>query len=315
MGGLRISNEVILAKTESSYGLDPTPVVATNSILVRNVSMSAEGLRMNARAAIRGSIGQLQDVWGGQLARITFEVEMKGSGTAGTAPEVGPLIEACGFEETIVAVTSVTYKPESDAHESVTIYYFEGGRKRHILRGCRGTVTFKLEAGGIMLATFELVGHHDEPTDQTQPIPVYNAQVPKAGLGMAVAVNGVSAIVARSWEWMANNVIATPPSLAAVDGYGDVAITGRDVGGSIVLETELDSVIDHDLLWRAGTRFAFTSGTLGSTAGNRIVVSTPSSSTYVRNSEMQDGEGLRLRNITYGVDDSTANQELSIAFT
>ena len=87
MGGLRISNEVILAKTETTYGTDPTPVVASNSILIRNPNLSSEGLRMNERAAIRASLGQLQDVFGGTLARLTFECEVKGSGAAGTAPE------------------------------------------------------------------------------------------------------------------------------------------------------------------------------------------------------------------------------------
>jgi hypothetical protein len=315
MGGLRISNEVILAKTESSYGVDPTPVVATNSILIRNANLTLEGLRMNDRAAIRGSIGQLQKVYGGALARITFECEVKGSGTAGTAPEIGPLLEACGMDETIVAVTSVTYQPVSTGHESVTIYYFEGGRKRHVITGCRGTATIRVEAGGIMLIAFEFVGHHAIPSDQTQPVPVYNSTVPRAALGMAVSVNGVTAIVAKSWEFSLNNVIAMPPSLAATDGYGDIILTGRDVTGSIVIETELVSVIDIATILRAGTRFAFASGTLGSVAGNRVALSTPSSSTYFTNTELQDADGLRLNSLPLAVDDSTSDQEISLAFT
>lgn len=315
MGGLRISNEVILAKTEVSYGVDPTPVVGTNSILVRNPNLTLEGLRMNDRGAVRASLGKLQKVYGGALGRLSFEVEVKGSGTAGTAPEIGPLLEACGMDETIVAVTSVTYQPVSTAHESVTMYYFEGGRKRHILRGCRGTATIRVEAGGIMFIAFEFVGHHDIPSDQTQPVPVYNSTVPRAAVGMAVAVNGVTAIVARSWEWMLNNVIAMGPSLAATDGYGEVILTERDVTGSIVIEEELVSVIDIATILRAGTRFAFASGTLGSVAGNRVAISTPASSTYFTNTELQDGDGLRLNNLPLAVDDSTADQELSIAFT
>lgn len=315
MGGLRVSNEVIFAKTETTYGTDPTPVEGTNAILVRNPDMRPEGLRMNERGAIRASIGQLQQVYGGQLKRITFECEVKGSGAAGTAPEIGPLLEACGMEETVVGATSVTYKPESSAHESVTIYYFEGGRKRHILTGCRGTVTFRLEAGGIFIAAFEFVGHHAGPTDQALPSPTYNSTVPRAALGMAVSINGVSAIVARTWEWALNNVLAPAPSVSATDGYGEVGITGRDVKGSITIESELDSVIDIDDLLSAGTRFAFASGTLGSVAGNRVVVSTPPGSTYVLDTQQAEGEGLRLRNIPLGVDDSTPNQEISIAFT
>jgi hypothetical protein len=315
MGGLRISNECIWAKTEVSYGVDPTPTQSTNAILVRNPQLQTEGLRMNERGAVRQSIGQLQKIFGGKLARLTFECEVKGSGSAGTAPEIGPLLEACGMDETIVASTSVTYQPVSTNHESVTIYYFEGGRKRHILRGCRGTVTIRLEAGGILICAFEFVGHHDEPTDQSLPSPTYNSTVPRAALGMVVSLNGVTAIVARSWQFALNNVIAMPPSLAASDGYGDIILTGRDVTGEIVIESELDTVLDVDALFSGGTRFAFASGTLGSVAGNRVALSTPASSTYVTDTSHGDGEGLRLRTVQLAVDDSTSDQEISLAFT
>jgi hypothetical protein len=315
MGGLRVSNECIWAKTETSYGVDPTPTQTANAVLVRGADLQPEGLRMNERGAIRQSIGQLQKIYGGQLKRLTFECEVKGSGTAGTAPEIGPLLEACGMDETIVASTSVTYQPVSTSHESVTIYYFEGGRKRHILRGCRGTVTFRLEAGGLLLAAFEFVGHADEPTDQSLPAPTYNSTVPRAALGMAVSINSVTAIVARSWQWALNNVIAMPPSVASTDGYGDITLNGRDVTGEIVIESELDSVIDVDSLLSGGTRFAFASGTLGSSAGNRVQITTPSSSTYFTNTAQGEGEGLRLRTLSMAVDDSTSDQEVSVIFT
>lgn len=314
MGNLRVSNEVIYAKTESTYGTDSTPTT-TDAILVRNVDFTSEGLRQNDRAAIRASIGQLQTVYGGMLKRITFECEVKGSGTAGSAPEIGPLIEACGFDETIVGGTSATYVPESATHESVTIYYFEGGRKRHILTGCRGNMTLRLEAGGILIAVFEFVGHFSEPTDQSLPSPTYDTTVPRAGLGMTVSINGVTAIVAKSWEWNLNNTISMTGSLAASDGYAEVQITKRDVKGQIVIESELDSVIDVDALISAGTRFAFASGTLGSVAGNRVVVSTPASSTYVTDTSLTEGDGLRQRVLQLSVDDSTANLELNLAFT
>lgn len=314
MGGLRVSNEVLLARTESTYGVDPVPAAATHAVLIRNANLSSEGLRLQDRAAIRGSLGQLQGVFGGRLARLTFECEIKGSGTAGTAPEIGPLLEACGMDETIVASTSVTYQPVSTGHESVTMYYYEGGRKRHILRGCRGNVSFSLEAGGIMLANFDFVGHYDEPTDQSQPTPTYNAQVPRAGLNMAVSLNGVTAIVPKSWQFNLNNTIAMPPSLVATDGYGDIILTERNVTGEIVIESELDSVLDLDALLSGGTRFAFASGTLGSVAGNRVALSTPASSTYVTDAALEDADGLRLRRVPLAVDDSTSDQEISLLF-
>jgi hypothetical protein len=315
MPGLRVSNEVIYARTEVTYNVDPTPTTS-DAILTRGrPTFASEGLRQNERSAVRGSLGTLQSVFGGTLKKISFECEVKGSGTAGTAPEIGPLIEACGMEEVIVVSTSVTYRPESASHESVTIYWFEGGRKRHIMTGCRGTVTFRLEAGGILVAAFEFTGHYTEPTDQSIPSPTYDSTVPRAGLGMTVSVNGVSTLVAKSWEWSLNNTIALPPSLGSSDGYGEILITRRDVRGQIDIEAELDSLFDADVLLSAGTRFAFASGLLGSVAGNRVQITTPSSSTYITDTTPGEADGLALRTLQLAVDDSTADQELSVAFT
>lgn len=311
--GLRLSNEVVYFKTESTYNTDPTPTTS-DAILVRNVNVTAEGLRMNDRGAVRAGIGKLQAVYGGQLKRITFEAEVKGSGSAGTAPELGPLFEACGFEETVVSSTSVTYNPESASHESGTIYWFEGGVKRHILTGCRGTFTLRAEAGGLLIAAFEFVGHYSEPTDQSIPSPSYDSTVPRAMVGMPIAINGVTAIVASGWEWSTNNELALPPSVSASDGYGEVQIAARDIRGQTTIESVLDSVLDVDSLLSAGTKFAWTSGALGATAGNIVTVSTPSSSTYVTNTNPGEANAIRQRTVELAIDDAVASN-FAIAFT
>jgi hypothetical protein len=318
MSGLRTSNEVILAKIETTYNTDPTPSAGTNAILVRNLNYSTAGLRMIDRGAIRASLGDLQKIYGGELRKVSFQVEVKGSGTAGTAPEIGPLLQAAGLLETIVAVTSATYTPNSGgttAHKSITIYFYEGGRKLHILTGCRGTVKFGLDAGGLMLMDFEFTGHLTQPTDASQPSPTYNAQVPKAGLNMSVSFNGISTLVPRKWSIDLGWKLAMPPSLAAVDGYGQIILVDRSVTGSLEIESELDSIIDIDALLQAGTRFAFSAGTLGGTAGNRVALSTPSSSTYITDSVLAEGDGIRLRTVPFAVDDSTSDTEISLAFT
>lgn len=316
MGNLRRSNDVILAKIEVTYNTDPTPVVGTDSVLVQNLSFASEGLRMNDRPAVRANIGQLQRGFGGQLARLSFEVEIKGSGTAGTAPEVGPLLRACGMGETIVAVTSVTYKPISTGHESITFYWFEGGRKRHIITGARGNVSVRLAAGGIAVLAFEFVGHVSVPTDQTQPVPVYNSQVPKAALSMAISLGGVTTMIAREWSLDLGNQIIMPPSVAAADGYGQVQIAGRDVGGQIVLDAELASVIDVDTQLTGGTGITFLSGTLGGTAGNRFAVTGATNGLYWVDRQPGDQDGIRTRTMPFKiVESATGNDEVSWAYT
>ena len=315
MGNLRVSNETILAKIEVTYNTDPVPVVGTNAILVMNPAFSAEGLRMNERPSIRASLGDVQAVFGGRLARLNFDVEAKGSGTAGTAPELGPLLRGCAMGETLVAVTSATYKPISTTHESLTFYYYEGGRKLHKITGARGTFSFKVTAGGLGMFTFSFVGHYTEPTDIAQPVPVYNATVPKAALSMAIAVGGVN-VVTREWSVDVANTIAMPPSLAAADGYSEIQITNRNVAGSMTIESELASVIDVDTQLKAGTGSTFGSGTLGSVAGNRLVVSSATSGLYWKGVSLSDGDGLRLRTMAFGlVESASLNDEMAIAWT
>lgn len=316
MGNLRISNEVILAKIESTYNTDPTPTAGTNAVLVQNLSAQPEGLRMNDRPAVRSNIGKLQQVFGGKLYRLAFDVEVKGSGAAGTAPEFGPLLRACAMGETVVASTSVTYKPISTTHESITLYWYEGGRKLHKLTGARGTCSVRLTAGGLALLSFEFVGHHTDPTDASQPSPTYSTQVPKAALNMAVSLGGVTSIIVREWSIGLNNQIAMPPSIAASDGYGEVQVTSRDVGGQVVLDAELASVIDVDAQHTAGTGITFASGTLGSVAGNRAVFTGATNGLYWRDRQHGEGDGQRIRTMPFGiVESSSGNDEISMAFT
>jgi len=316
MGNLRISNEVILAKIETTYNTDPVPTAGTNAVLVQNVGFSLEGLRMNDRPAVRANIGKLQQVFGGKLAKLTFDVEVKGSGTAGTAPEAGTLLRACGLVETVVASTSVTYKPISTSHESITLYWYEGGRKLHKITGARGSVSLKLSAGGLALYSFEFTGHHLDPSDIAQPSPTYGSVVPRTALNMAVSLGGVTNIIPREWMVNLNNQIAMPPSIAATDGYGEVQITGRDVSGTFTMDSELASVIDTDAQHTAGTGLTFASGTLGTTAGNRFTLTSASNGLYWTDRNWADADGQRIRNMPFKiVESSTGNDEVALAYT
>lgn len=150
--------EVILAKVETAYNWDAAPTAAANAVLVEEPSWSYEGARMVERASSAGTMAPKQSVFGGTLKTISFNAELKGSGSAGTAPEVGVLLRGCGMSQTIVASTSVTYEPASTGHESLTIYYYADGLL-YVLTGARGTVTGNLEAGNKGMLSFTFTGH------------------------------------------------------------------------------------------------------------------------------------------------------------
>jgi hypothetical protein len=52
------------------------------------------------RNPVRDSIGSLASIAGQRLGRLTFRMEMKGAGSAGSIPPWGRLLRACGFGQT-----------------------------------------------------------------------------------------------------------------------------------------------------------------------------------------------------------------------
>lgn len=66
----------------------------------------------------RAQIGNLAAVPTTTSARMTFRVELKGSGTAGVVPSYGPLLRACGMAQTVNTGTAVTGAFARDAQVS-----------------------------------------------------------------------------------------------------------------------------------------------------------------------------------------------------
>lgn len=152
------NRELLLAKIETVYNRDSAPVAATDAILAEALAWSHTGLKMVERPALRANLNSLKKLYAGSMMALSITCEMKGSGAAGTAPEIGPLLRACGCGETISGGVSVTYKPVSTGHEAATLYLYQDGTRLK-LTGCRGTAEFSLAAGGKAMVTFNLTGH------------------------------------------------------------------------------------------------------------------------------------------------------------
>lgn len=307
-----VNREVILAKVESTYGTDPTPVEGTDAILVENIGWANEGLRMNERPAVRANIGMLQQVYGGRLMTLTFDVELKGSGSAvDDAPEIGPLLRACGFGETINAATNVVYAPVSSGHESATIYYFQDGI-RYILTGCRGNVSFNLETGALGKASFTISGHVSSITDVALASPTYQSNVPPALVNVPFTIGGFGSVI-NALTWDMANTVAMPPDISATDGYAEIQITKRDVAGSYDPEAELIATDDPHGDLTAGNTLVVTTGVIGSGVGGRYQVDMPA--VYYRDISPGDRDGVRTYELPFGAAESSGDDEVSITFT
>lgn len=110
----------LLAKIESSYGIDPTPTGAANAILIKNLTLTPQETTLVSRDLIRPYLGNSPQLPAAIYAKLAFEVEVAGSGTAATATAYGPLLRACGFSETITAA-AVTGTAQAGASGTITL--------------------------------------------------------------------------------------------------------------------------------------------------------------------------------------------------
>lgn len=162
--------KVLTFKPETTYGTDAAPSASANAILCQNVRiMPMEGADVS-RALDTPYMGAQPTIPNELHTKFTFEVELAGSGTAGTAPALGVILRACGLAEVVDAETSVTYTPITSGHESATIWHNQSGTVYKSV-GARGTAKIKVDAQGIAKLEVEMMGLFTQPAAQTVPTP------------------------------------------------------------------------------------------------------------------------------------------------
>lgn len=302
---------LIQVKKESTYGTDSSPA-GTDALLVRNLEITPIEADIVSRDLIRPYLGNSPQLLANSRVSITFQVELSGSGTAGTAPRFGSILQACGMSETIVASTSVTYAPVSSSFSSATIYFNNDGI-RHILTGCRGSFTLNAQVGQIPTIDFTMVGVYNAPTDTAQPSVTYSAQASplifKQGntssfqfFSYAGCLQSVSFDIANSTVYR-----------ELVGCTKEIIITDRKPSGTVMIEAPALATKDYFNLAQTETtgNLTFLHGT---TAGNRVTLT--AGQCDVSNPSYADQDGVQMLNIPYVATPTTAgNDEVSLAFT
>lgn len=298
----------ILAKTEITYGTDPTPTGTANAILVRNLNITPLNAELASRDLVRPYLGASEQLLASSYVAVDFEVEMAGAGTAGTAPAYGPLLLACGMSETLVALATATYTPVSTAFKSVTIYYNVDG-VLHKITGARGNVELNIAAGQIPTFKFSFTGLYNAPTDTAAPTVTYTSfQTPLVAnndntTGFSLfSYSGVLSSLALNL----NNAVA----FRNLIGLEDVLMTDRQVNGTCVIEAPNMAAKDFFSIALGNTLGALDI-THGSTAGNKVQIT--SARVDISNPTYQDMNGIQMLQIPLTLVPSTAgNDEISI---
>jgi hypothetical protein len=303
---------LILAKAEATYGTDPTPTGSANAILVRNLDIVPLQSDIVQRELIRPYLGNYEQLLAQTRVQVTFEVELAGSGAAGTAPAYGPVLKACGLSETVVATTSVTYAPVSTSFSSVTIYFYEDGI-RHIVTGARGTFTLNGQVGAIPTIAFTMTGIYNAPTDTALATPTYaNQATPlifKNGNTTSFSAFSYSGALQSIDLNLGNEIVYRE----LIGGTKEVLITDRKPAGTMSIEAVLLATKNYFTV-STGSTTGSISFQHGTTAGNIATLTMAQSD--LADASYADLNGIAMLNLPYVATPTAAgNDELSLAYT
>ena len=261
----------VAAEIEGTAGSAET-LLAADVFLAFNPKFTP-GIEMHARNPERSSLSPYPGLPGPRMSKISFDVELVGTASAGDAIHFSDALRACGVDETLVAGTSATYTPASDSIPSVTIGMYVDG-KIYKLWGARGTFKLVLDDGKPGIFSFEFTGADFSDTDGNLLAGTsLNTVVPPIFVDASLTIDSYAAILSKI-EIDAGNALALRKDANAVSGHKSAVITGKE--STLTLDPENVLVATEDFMgnWRSGTQMAFTT-TIGSVAGNIIAVTAP----------------------------------------
>ena len=299
----------IAAKKETVEGAAET-LSASDAFLAANVKFTPN-FAMGERKNVSSSLSPWASIPGVRSAKLEFDVELKGSGTAGTAPALGNLLKACGLGETVDSGKSVTYAPASSSISSLTLAAYQDGIIKKIW-GARGNVSLKLENGAPGWLHFEFTGADFSVTDGTMLSGVtYESTKPVAFLSATFSIDGYSALIGVL-EINMNNEVNLRKDANSDSGYKSAVITGRKP--TMTMDPEHVTVATYDFFGklRSGNEGSL-SLVLGSTAGNICTIKAPKVQYINISDDVRDG--IRSLGITCQLNRSSGDDEISIAFT
>jgi len=311
-----VNKRTVRCKVETTYNTDATPTVA-DSFQVASLKWTQSDAKVAERTISSGTRVPPPGVFVGSLYEVSFEAEVKGSGTAGTAPKgLGAALQAAGFKETIVAVTSVTYKVDSVADKSATIWFKDGDEDEWRLTGCRGQVTFEENAGEFTKAKFTIRGHLGQtPTNTAAWTNTYDATTPVALLNVPIVIGGITFDQSKVTIDIGNEVAAAA-LLNGADGFGEIRIPKRAPKLTATIFPPPAATASPLADLAANTVKTITQVVIGATGGNRYQFTFAGGGKYLSVGD-GDADGVVTYDVELGLLESAlgADNELSLIFT
>jgi len=295
-----IKNTLVTAKVQTTPGMDAVPTGAANAVLMSEGSITPLDAQAIDRSLIRGYFGGSEQLVGPASVKLTYAVELAGSGVAGTAPAWGQLLQGCAVAEGMLTTPArVEYTPVSTSLKMLTQYYYDDGAL-HKLLDSMGNCTLSAKVGERPMLRFEWTGLDGGIavvpnatgvfTPWKKPVAMTKANVIDITLGgtyAAGALSGGTVYNSTGLELNFGNVV----NFSAMLSTETVDIADRQ--STATLELELTAAQEVAMMATVKANETQALGfTIGTAAGNKVLVFAPAAQlTNPRKSELN---GKRL---------------------
>ena len=218
-----------------------------------------------------GSLAQQKTYYSPQVYTVPLSFYLKGSGTAGTAPELDKVFRAAGLQATNTPVTSQTYKPRDTGHESFGAKVNLNGVE-YALSGARITkLSIPMKGGEPVTVTGELKGLYNAPTGVAYSAPTFADVLiaPPVCYSSALTIAGTSYVIPEFTINLEYDFDVIPSINAANNGIAEIAFSGRKYGGEFLVQRAAGNDIEFWTALTASTELAVLQTSFGS-AGNKV---------------------------------------------
>ncbi|HNW35540.1 MAG TPA: hypothetical protein PKM25_11450 [Candidatus Ozemobacteraceae bacterium] len=306
-------NQLLLFKVEDTSGSDATPTKDANAINCASIEWGIDPETLQ-QIEINRYLDDPEVILGRKLVPFTVKCSLKGSGTAGTAPQLAAFFKCCAFKETITALTSCVYNCSSveTDHKTGTAYIYDTGRLIKVV-GCMGNVSNVNNAGQQGLVTLSMQGKFLSQEDASLPAsPTFESTTAPIVQSAGITFGAWANAVVRSLSFSSGNKIGERRDCNSVDGVLGMFIGGRDTTFQALVESVNEATKPFIGNMLSGTKEQI-SETIGATAGNIVTITAVKCKT--NKVDVQRQEGINLLNLTGQCRADSGDDNLVFSFT
>lgn len=284
--------QMLLAKIETTYATDPTPTAAANWLAAQNIEINPVEMETDDQATVSNTFGADEKIVGAIWSTISFDVPLRGSGAAGTAPNFDVILRSCGMAKVTTAGVSVVYSPIDTGDESCTLYWYMD-QVLQKLTGVRGSWELKVNAKKQVLLGFKGIGLRSAMTDSggipAPTIPTLPRPLAMNKANTTVTIGAFSPQMSTFTVTQGNDV-----QYRNLTGREDVTIVDRM--SKLSASIELPPVATKDFLGASGliSTAATDSFTVvhGATAGNICTLTVPKAQLFTPKLGSEQGQAM-----------------------